>query len=253
MPEAPNATVGIVASNTPSTSTRRIVSNVSIADPNQDSAGGPRVWGSAEKASVVFACSFMNYAIGWIWPSGIKLDWVRGREGPTVLSWTSSYCLLPPAAKFSPMEAILSMNNNPIRAINDGCLQIQIPDPVNGGRIYWSRQYYVVPLEVLPLSPSFSPCPQFSFPCCWLASWPQLIVSQAKRFYRESGKDKKVTGEIMDTKAPVFAGQILAEMLAGICHQEFYSYSDQEVNAPTVPSPISFPLSPFHRFIPLSL
>src|SRR5271170_4413086 len=90
--EAPNATVDI-ASDTSSTSTRRIVSNASIADPNQDSAGGPRVWGSAEKASDIFACNFMNYAIGWIWPSGITLDWVRGREGPTVLAWTSSYSL----------------------------------------------------------------------------------------------------------------------------------------------------------------
>jgi len=191
----------------------------------------------------------MNYAIGWIWPSGIKLDWVRGREGPTVLAWTSSYCLLPPAAKFSSKEAILRMNNNPICAINDGCLQIQVPDPDNGGRLYWSRQYYVVPLEVLPLSPSFSPCPQFSF-TCWLASWSQLIVSQAKRFYRESGKDKKAAGELIDTKSSVFAGQILAEMLAGICHKEFYRYSDQEVNVPTV-SFFPRPLRLFYPTFPL--
>jgi hypothetical protein len=76
---------------TPSTSTRRIVSDASIADPNQDSAGGARIWGSTEKASDLFASNFMNYIIGWIWPSGIELDWVRGREGPTVLTWTSSY------------------------------------------------------------------------------------------------------------------------------------------------------------------
>ena len=43
----------------------------------------------------------------------------------------------------------------------------------------------------------------------------------------------------MDIKAPVFAGQIFAEMLAGICHEEFYRYSDQEVNALS-------PQSPFH-------
>jgi hypothetical protein len=51
------------------------------------------------------------------------------------------------------------MNMVPIGAINDGCLQIQIqiPDPVNGGRMFWSRQYYVVPLKVS--SPSFSPVP----------------------------------------------------------------------------------------------
>jgi len=33
----------------------------------------------------------------------------------------------------------------------------------------------------------------------------------------------------MDIKHAVFAGQVFAEMLAGICHEEFYKYSDQEV------------------------
>ena len=44
------------------------------------------------------------------------------------------------------------MNNSPIGAVNDGCLQIQVPDPRNRDGIFWSRQYYVVPLEVLSLS-----------------------------------------------------------------------------------------------------
>jgi hypothetical protein len=44
----------------------------------------------------------------------------------------------------------------------------------------------------------------------------------------------------VDTKASVFAGQILAEMLAGICHEEFYRYSDQEVKSlfPSSPSTV---------------
>lgn len=75
----------------PSSSSRRIVSNASIADPNQDSAGGARIWASTEKASDLFASNFMNYVVGWIWPSGITLDWVTGREGTSVLTWTSSY------------------------------------------------------------------------------------------------------------------------------------------------------------------
>ena len=33
----------------------------------------------------------------------------------------------------------------------------------------------------------------------------------------------------MDEKNSLFAGQILAEMLAGVCHEEHYRYSDQEV------------------------
>jgi hypothetical protein len=80
-------------SNAPSTSTstRRIVSNASIADPNQDSAGGGRVWASNEAASQTFADNFMTYVIGWIWPSRITLDWIRGREGHTTIAWSPSY------------------------------------------------------------------------------------------------------------------------------------------------------------------
>ena len=77
-------------SNTPSTPTRRIVSIASIADPNQDSAGGTSVWASTEKASEHFAGTFMDYLIMWIWPSGITLDWVTGRPGTTVIAWNAS-------------------------------------------------------------------------------------------------------------------------------------------------------------------
>jgi len=113
---------------------------------------------------------------------------------------------------FSPQEAILTMNNSTIAARTDGCLQIEVEDPKTlGSRSFWPRQYYVVPLEVLI---------------------PSQSLIQAKRYYRETGKDKKVTGEITDLKNSVFAGQIFAEMLAGICHEEFYRYSDQEVPHP---------------------
>jgi hypothetical protein len=56
-----------------------------------------------------------------------------------------------------------------------------------------------------------------------------VLILQAKRFYREA-TEKQAGGEITDPKHPVFAGQILAEMLAGICHEEFYNYGDQEVS-----------------------
>jgi hypothetical protein len=56
------------------------------------------------------------------------------------------------------------------------------------------------------------------------------LTFQAKRYFRETGKDKqKKESEVTDIKNPVFAGQIFAEMLAGICHPEYYKYSDQEV------------------------
>jgi len=43
-------------------------------------------------------------------------------------------------------------------------------------------------------------------------------------------------GEIIDVRNPVFAGQVFAEMLAGICHEEFYRYSDQEASTTTFPA-----------------
>jgi len=53
---------------------------------------------------------------------------------------------------FSSNKAILAMNNEAVEVINDGSLQIKVPNPRDGGRSFWPRQYYVVPLEVPPLS-----------------------------------------------------------------------------------------------------
>ena len=104
------------------------------------------------------------------------------------------------------------MNKKTVEAINDGCLQIEVDDPkAELGRMFWTRSYYVLPLEV---SGTFSNA---------------RLTYQAKRFFREIGKDKKTEKEIIDSKNPVFAGQVFAEMLAGICHEEYYRYSDQEV------------------------
>jgi hypothetical protein len=105
-----------------------------------------------------------SYVIGWIWPSGITLDCVMGREGSTVLARSSSYSHLGNPTDISHKEAILSKFTNmvPIGAINDGCLQIQVPDSATGGRMFWSRQYYVIPLEVSYAS--LSPVPVFLCP-----------------------------------------------------------------------------------------
>jgi len=74
-----------------SASAKRIVSVGSIAGPDDDSAGGARVWASNEKASDVFANNLLMHVIDDIWRDGITLDWVEGRDGPTVLSWHNSY------------------------------------------------------------------------------------------------------------------------------------------------------------------
>lgn len=98
-----------IPSATPSTrsSGRRIVSNASIADPDQDSAGGNRVLASNEKSSDVFANNFMEYVIGWIWPDGITLDWVQGRIGTTTLNWNNSYLPAFPTLRASPAQVPL--------------------------------------------------------------------------------------------------------------------------------------------------
>jgi hypothetical protein len=98
------------------------------------------VWASNEKASDIFANVFTSHVIGRVWPGGVPLDWVRGRDGVTTLAWSSS-----------AQEGILTMNKTPVAARTDGSLQIEVHDPEGiGGRMFWSRQYYVVPLEVLP-------------------------------------------------------------------------------------------------------
>jgi hypothetical protein len=127
------------------------------------------------------------------------------------------FVLFPPLVNNSAQEASLTMNSQSIAARNDGSLQIEVADTTFGGRILWNRQYYVVPLEVRPHSHRMN-----------------ANNSQAKRFFCEKkGKE----GEITNIRNKVFSGQILAEMLAGICHEEFYKYSDQEV-----PFPPLFPM-----------
>jgi hypothetical protein len=75
----------------PSSSSRRIFSGASVADPNQDSAGSRRTWASNEKASDMFGNNFISCVLNWIWPEGVTLDWVKGREGETSLVWNCWY------------------------------------------------------------------------------------------------------------------------------------------------------------------
>ena len=96
---AHNPTIAVATSSTTTAtlkSTRRIVSNASIADPTQDSAGGSRVWASNEKASDIFANILIRHIVSSIWPDGITLDWVQGRNGDTKLIWSSKYIAPPP-------------------------------------------------------------------------------------------------------------------------------------------------------------
>ena len=160
-PSGPSSST--TTSISPSRSERRIVSTGSVADPNQDSAGGKRVWASNEKASDVFANNLLMHIIDDVWPGGITLDWVEGRPAATTLRWNNSYRPIPcialcfPDSLWSPFlthghraqEGIISIAGEPISARNDGCLQIQISDPSNSSTL-WLRQYYVLPLEVLP-------------------------------------------------------------------------------------------------------
>ena len=75
---------------------------------------------------------------------------------------------------------------------------------------------------------------------------------QAKRFFAESGKEKKRTVEITDTANAVFGGQVFAEMLAAVCHEEHYRYSDQEVPLPNTHTPTGHTLRDVLRLLPLS-
>jgi hypothetical protein len=83
-------------------STRRIVSDASIADPQQDSGGGARVFATNEKASDLFANNLIHHVISSIWPDGVVLDWVQGRDGNSTLVWSSKY--FPSAAPTVPLS-----------------------------------------------------------------------------------------------------------------------------------------------------
>ena len=150
-PSALSSTLPKRTASSSSTSTRRIVSGASMADPNQDSAGGGRTWASQEKASDVFGNNFISCVLNWIWPGGVVLDWVDGRPGKTSLQWD---CRYPPHAPFkvdtffSAREGIIMIEGQPIAARTDGSLQIYVFDPVTRAQMPWSRQYYVLALEV---------------------------------------------------------------------------------------------------------
>ena len=49
------------------------------------------MFANKEKASDIFANNLMNYVVTTIWPDGVVLDWVEGREGETTLAWNSGY------------------------------------------------------------------------------------------------------------------------------------------------------------------
>jgi hypothetical protein len=69
----------------------RIVSNASIADPTQGSDETTTIDAAVESATQTFANNFMGHVHAYIWPSGIELDWVTGRKGPTHLVENPSY------------------------------------------------------------------------------------------------------------------------------------------------------------------
>lgn len=88
LPKVVETTTRTTATATATTS-RRIVSDASIAAPEQDSAGGTRVFANNEKASDGFANNLIRYLLSTIWPNGVVLDWVDGRDGDCTLVWNS--------------------------------------------------------------------------------------------------------------------------------------------------------------------
>ena len=72
-------------------SSRRIPSGSSMSDPSQDSAGGVRILAVKEKTVDTFANQLVWYVISGLWPGGVSLDWVRGRDSKTTLRWNDAY------------------------------------------------------------------------------------------------------------------------------------------------------------------
>jgi hypothetical protein len=116
---------------------------------------------------------------------------------------------------FSPLEASLRLGKDQIVAKSDGGVQIIIAGRDENGNetsqeVIYERAYYQLAIEVTP---------------------PMTVFDhKSKRFFerRKKASDPLDIVESAPT-APVFAGQIFAEMLAGINHPEYFSTSDQEV------------------------
>jgi hypothetical protein len=136
------------SSTQPSQSSDRIVSAGSIADHNQDSTGGVRVFASMEKTIDSFANQFLSYTVSNVWPNCLTLDWVQGRDPKPSLRWKQKYSQQKSLLIISPQESRLTIKDESIATRPDGSLQLEVHDPQTGGRMCWPRHYYVVPLEV---------------------------------------------------------------------------------------------------------
>jgi hypothetical protein len=134
---------------------------------------------------------------------------------------SSSAFFLATTDSGGPKDAIFSMNNGCIGAINDRCLQV--PDLVNGGNIFLSQQYHVVLLGSTALSPFPSSLSPSSFPLCRVAPCSRLILFVGETVIsQEWGRIRKIQGKLWDIRNAVFMGEVFAKMLAGILHEEFY-------------------------------
>lgn len=72
---------------------------------------------------------------------------------------------------------------------------------------------------------------------------------RAKRFFAESGKEKKRMVEITDIANAVFRGQVFREMLAALRHKEHHRYFDQEIPPQDTHIPTGHALPRSSRFL----
>ena len=75
---------------------------------------------------------------------------------------------------------------------------------------------------------------------------------RAKRFFAESGKEKKRMVEITDIANAVFRGQVFREMLAALRHKEHHRYFDQEIPPQDTHIPTGHALPDVLRVLPVS-
>ena len=152
----------------------------------------------------------------------MKSPWmVAGRQGESALKWTSS-CL--PKSSFASFNVL-----NPRKAAKRWIRKQLKPSTTDVCRLK-----FMIPKRNLVICFGLD---RITFsPLKYVAHAPILKWYIRQRVFREVGKEKKTEKEITDYKSPVFARQVFAEILAGICHEEYYCYSDQEVLYP-----LSFP------------
>jgi hypothetical protein len=153
----PGKSYGDLQGSSSGGSAPRNISGVSTLDANVNSTGGETILFAKEVTTQAFCGVLFAHLCGEVWPKGIILNWVEGRDAR--LNWSKSYIPTLGFPLITRLTSLWKMGNERVEAQTDGGLFIKVADPMAetkvGKRLVWTRSYYVLPLEVTSHPPTF--------------------------------------------------------------------------------------------------